>query len=395
MKIPSIPAHPLWGQAFRPMFLLGAAFSALAILLWGLALQGIILLPGSGSVFWHSHEMLFGFALAIVAGFLLTAVQNWTGQRATHGRPLLLLTLLWLAGRLCMLAGDLLPWWFTGLVDMAFMPLVAWFFWRLLFAVKQQRNYFFVPVLLLMTFANAVMHWGNAVQDMSLVQWGSHSVSWMLILMITVIGGRVMPMFTANGSMTPKTEALPWLEKLVLGASWLLLVIYLLRLDLLLPPFVLALLLVLTAASQALRIARLRIGVTWKIALLWSLHLAYWFIPLGLLLLAMHYLGWPVTFSAALHALTAGAVGGMILAMIARVSLGHSGRPLQPRPLMSLSFALLLLAALLRSLGVILWPQQSLLFYSLSALLWSSAFILFVFCYARILLGPRPDGRAG
>ena len=99
MNISSVPAHPLWGQAFRPMFLLGAAFSALAILLWGLALQGIILLPGSGSVFWHSHEMLFGFALAIVAGFLLTAVQNWTGQRATHGRPLLLLTLLWLAGR--------------------------------------------------------------------------------------------------------------------------------------------------------------------------------------------------------------------------------------------------------------------------------------------------------
>jgi len=125
------------------------------------------------------------------------------------------------------------------------------------------------------------------------------------------------------------------------------------------------------------------------------LHLAYWCVPLGLLLLALHYLGLPITFSTALHALTAGAIGGMILAMIARVSLGHSGRRLEPQPLMSAGFALLLAAALVRTLAVILWPAQTAVFYSVSALLWVLAFAIFVALFARILTSPRPDGRPG
>src|SRR5690606_7788222 len=320
------PAAPFWGQAFRPMFLLAAGFSSLALALWGLAWQGQQLRIMELGTFWHSHEMLFGFAAAVIAGFLLTAVQNWTGRRATNGLPLLILTLVWLAGRGLMLFAPLVPWWFTALVDLAFLPLVAWFFWQLLYAVRQQRNYFFVPVLVLMTAVNAAMHWGNAHNDMALVLWGSHAVSLMVVLLITIVGGRVMPMFTANGTMTPKVDSLPWLEKAVLGGMWLVVAIFLTTLDQYLPAPVLAVLLILVALAQALRVARWRIQVTWKVPLLWSLHLAYWCVPLGLLLLALHYLGLPITFSTALHALTAGAIGGMILAMIARVSLGHSGR---------------------------------------------------------------------
>lgn len=387
--------HPLLGQAFRPLFLLAALFSSVAMLLWGLTWQGVIWFEVQQSVFWHSHEMLFGFAAAVIAGFLLTAVQNWTGRRATHGLPLLLLVLVWFAGRILMALGDRIFWWLTALVDMAFLPLVAWFFWQLLWAVRQQRNYFFVPVLLLMSLANGAMHWGHANDYAGVVLWGSHAASLMVVLFITIVGGRIMPMFTANGTMTPKVESIPWLERTSLGGMWLVVVIFMSTLDRYFPASMLAGLLMLTAALQALRAARWRIHVTWGVPLLWSLHLAYWCVPLGLLLLALHYLGLPITFSTALHGLTAGAIGGMILAMIARVSLGHSGRRLEPHPFMSAGFVLLLLAALIRTLGVWLFPTISLLLYSLSAFLWAAAFALFVFLYARILMTPRPDGRPG
>ena len=259
------PAAPLWGQAFRPLFLLAAGFSSLALALWGLALQGQQLSIMELGTFWHSHEMLFGFAAAVIAGFLLTAVQNWTGRRATNGLPLLILTLVWLAGRGLMLFAPLVPWWLTALVDLAFLPLVAWFFWQLLYAVRQQRNYFFVPVLVLMTAVNAAMHWGNAHHNMGLVLWGSHAVSLMVVLLITIVGGRVMPMFTANGTMTPKVEAIPWLEKVVLGGMWLVVAVFLTTLDQYLPAPVLAAVLIVVALAQALRVARWRIQVTWKV----------------------------------------------------------------------------------------------------------------------------------
>ena len=139
---------PLWGQAFRPMFLFGAFFSALAIALWGIGIAAMVAgtsipyLPQYGTVagnFWHGHEMLFGFAIAIVAGFLLTAVQNWSGRRAVNGKALLILTSIWVAGRIFMLLGALVPWWLTAAIDMAFLPMVAWYFFKPLYEVKIGR----------------------------------------------------------------------------------------------------------------------------------------------------------------------------------------------------------------------------------------------------------------
>ena len=396
---------PLWGQAFRPMFLLAALFSALAMALWGISLialqtgQPLTSLPQFGSVhgtFWHSHEMLFGFAAAVVAGFLLTAVQNWTGRRATNGKALLILTLVWLCGRVLMLLGSLVPWWLTAVVDMAFMPMVAWFFFSLLFTVKQKHNYFFSVVMLFMTAMNGLMHYGNAHDDMGLVLWGGHAVSLMMILFISVIGGRVMPMFTANGTMTARVPNIEWLDKAVLGSTWLLVALFITTLDRQLPGVVMALVCFVAAAVQAFRVYRLKIWVTLKTPLVWSLHLAYWFIPVGLVMLGIHYLdGSLVAFTTALHALTAGAIGGMILGMIARVSLGHSGRPLMPHKVMSIGFGLVLSAAVVRSLLVAVFPAQSLVFYALSAILWTVAFAIFVGLYYQILTTPRPDGRIG
>ena len=398
------PSAPIWGQAFRPMFLLGALFSAFAIAIWGagIAAMGagnpIAWLPQYGEVsghFWHSHEMLFGFAAAIVAGFLLTAVQNWSGQRAINGQALLVVTLVWLAGRVFMLLGGLVPWWLIAAVDLAFLPMVAWYFFKPLYAVKQKRNYFFSVVMLLMTAMNAVMHWGNHTNDLGIIYWGGHSMSLMVVLLITVIGGRVMPMFTANGSGTPRVMNLEWLEKSVLGSTWLFVMLFITTLHTLLPAWLMGLLCLVTAVLQAIRIIRLRISVTWKVPLLWSLHLAYWFISIGFVLMALYYFGVLSSFSTALHALTVGAIGGMIIAMIARVSLGHSGRPLQPKKVMSVSFILVLVAALVRSVAIFLLPSLTLQFYWVSAILWAIAFVIFVLAYFNILTTLRPDGRPG
>lgn len=399
------PSAPIWGQAFRPMFLLGALFSAFAIAIWGagIAAMGagnpIAWLPQyDGEVsgrFWHSHEMLFGFAAAIVAGFLLTAVQNWSGQRAINGKALLVVTLVWLAGRVFMLLGGLVPWWLIAAVDLAFLPMVAWYFFKPLYAVKQKRYYFFSVVMLLMTAMNAVMHWGNHTNNLGIIYWGGHSMSLMVVLLITVIGGRVMPMFTANGSGTPRVMNLEWLEKSVLGSTWLFVMLFITTLHTLLPAWLMGLLCLVTAVLQAIRIIRLRISVTWKVPLLWSLHLAYWFISIGFVLMALYYFGVLSSFSTALHALTVGAIGGMIIAMIARVSLGHSGRPLQPKKVMSVSFILVLVAALVRSVAIFLLPSLTLQFYWVSAILWAIAFVIFVLAYFNILTTLRPDGRPG
>lgn len=389
------PSAPLWGQAFRPMFLFAAAFSVLALAVWGAYLAGYALPSLPNGIFWHSHEMLFGFAAAVIAGFLLTAVQNWTGQRATHGKPLLILALVWLSARVLMLLGHWVPWWLTALVDMAFFPMVAWFFFALLKQVKQVRNYFFSVVMLFMTAMNGVMHYGNATGDMGMVLWGGHAVSLMIILFISVIGGRVMPMFTANGAGLPRVPSIEWLDKAVLGSTWLLVALFIVRLDSQLPAWVMAVICVVAAVLQGVRIARLQVWKTFKVPLLWSLHLAYWFIPVGLVLMALHYAGLPIAFSTGLHGLTAGAIGGMILAMIARVALGHSGRPLQTHPLMSLSFVLLLVAALLRSVVLAVAPSWVFWLYSLSAALWVLAFAIYVALYYRIVTSPRPDGRIG
>ncbi len=398
------PSAPMWGQAFRPMFLLGALFSALAIAIWGIGIAAMVAgtsvswLPQYGTIagnFWHAHEMLFGFAAAIVAGFLLTAVQNWSGQRAVNGKALLVLTLVWLAGRVFMLLGDTVPWWLTAVVDMAFLPMVAWYFFKPLHVVKQTRNYFFSVAMLVMTVMNAVMHWGNYTGKLGVVYLGGHAMSLMIVFFVTVIGGRVMPMFTANGSGTARVPNIEWLDKAVAASTLLFVVLFITTLDTMLPGWLVATLCLVAGALQATRIIRLRISVTWKFPLLWSLHLAYWFIAIGFFLLAVHYFNGRVNFSTALHALTVGAIGGMIISMISRVSLGHSGRPLQPNKLVSVGFVLVLVAALIRSIATALLPSLTLHFYYVSALLWALAFIVFVILYFRMLTTPRPDGRPG
>ncbi len=402
---------PLLRLAFRPLFLLGGAFSALAMLLWGLALFGYIDFKPVGNIlFWHSHEMIFGFACAIVIGFLLTAMQNWTGLRAPHGKPLLWLVSCWLGARLLLLSGAALPLWLVAAVDLLFLPLAALLLAKPILAVKQWRNLFFVPVLLLLTLCNGLSWAGLYLQDYALQQHGLYNAVLLITLLMTVVGGRVLPMFTANGTQTKKVEPIVWLDKLALGALWLVFLQQFLKLENVLPPQVIASFYLVAAVLIAIRCLRWKIWITFRVPLLWSLHLAYWFIPLGLGLFALHYFGagagasvddgnnllsFQILKSTAMHALTAGAMGSMILAMMARVSLGHTGRPLQVSPLMIPAFVLVIGAGICRSLLLPLLPQMSRPLLALAVIFWVLAYGLFCSCYARILTSDRADGRPG
>lgn len=387
---------PILRQAFRPLFLLGAGFSAIAMLLWGLALGGKVDLPVYGNImFWHSHEMMFGFVIAIVLGFLLTAVQNWTGLRAPHGNTLLILTVLWAAARLGLLFGNELPWWLVAAVDVSLLPVAAFLFGRMVLKVNQTRNLFFVPILLLLTVCNLLMHYGLHFGQYHIQILGAYNAVFLVTLLMAIIGGRVLPMFTANGTMTPKVQPIVWLDRIALGSLWLIFAVHFLNLHTILPSQVMVFLFTVSAIATAIRVARWKIWMTWRVPLLWSLHLAYWFIPVGLALFALRYAGFELTQSLALHALTAGAMGNMILSMIARVSLGHSGRPLQPKLIMTGAFLLVLIAALTRVFLMWLAPELTSQWLMFSTLAWALAYGIYVVVYFKVLTTPRADGNPG
>ncbi len=387
---------PLFRLGFRPLFLFGSAFGLVAMALWGLSLQGVIEFnPYGGSYWWHGHEMLFGFVSAIIAGFLLTAVQNWTGLPGLRGRNLVGLFLLWLVARV----GLLIPQ-FSGSVviaalDIAFMPVAAFLLSKPLIAVKQMRNLFFVPVLAFFAIANALTHVAVYTSDMSYYSYGISAVIFLVTLVMTVVGGRVMPMFTANGTQTAKVAPIAWLDKVAIGSVVILVVTHLFTLQQYFASEVLAGLFTLAGVSNFVRCARWRIWVTLRVPLVWSLHMAYFCMAIGLMLIGLSHYNQAISYPTALHLLTVGGMGGLILAMTSRVSLGHTGRMLTLKPLMPLAFACLFGAAVIRVLGIFLLPAQTSLLLSVSVLLWVVAFALFLWVYVPVLTQPRIDGRPG
>ncbi|WP_299083958.1 NnrS family protein [uncultured Paraglaciecola sp.] len=385
---------PIWRQAFRPFFLFGCIFSILSITAWAAILAGELqFIPYGGVFFWHAHEMLFGFVAAIIVGFLLTAVQSWTGLRATNGKPLILLFGLWLLARILMLLDTSL--WFTALVDISFLLLAALFLARLVLKVKQYRNLVFVPLLMLLATANGFSHLSVITGEAQFFTQGLYSTVMLVTLIMTVIAGRVFPMFTANGTQTIKVENLTWLEKSVIALTASLVVIHFANIQLRLPSQLMVLIFFSGAMAHSYRAIRWRPQVTFKTPLVWSLHLAYWFIPISFMLFALHYAGVNISASNALHGLTAGAMSSLILAMIARISLGHSGRPLVPNWTMKYAFIVIIIAASIRLISAHIQSYVGVNLNVISAVIWAFAFGIYVVAYARILTSPRPDGRDG
>lgn len=383
---------PLFRLGFRPFFLLGALFSCLAMLGWVGQLNNWFALPGIGNpIWWHAHEMLFGFGAAIVAGFLLTAVQNWTAHPGVRSWPLALIVGLWVLPR-C-----LLPWLGEGnlilmALDLAWLPLCAWFLAKPVIMTRQWRNLFFVPLLLILTLLNgASWLWRD---EWSAVEHLLITTVLLFTTLIAVMGGRVIPFFTARGTGQEKAPPSPWLERGALASLWLILLLWLLP-DSWTNSLYMVPLYIVAAGLHLGRQLRWRPGTTLAQPLLWSLHLAYLFIPLGLLALAAQAAGLPLSLSLASHLLSAGCMGTMILGMIARVSLGHSGRALHVGRRITLAFALVILSAFMRVLLPLYWPSLTLTGWNLSGWSWIAAYGLFVWVYTPILTRPRADGRPG
>ena len=387
---------PLLRLGFRPFFLSGAIFGVIAIILWLLMYKGAVSFsPLGGGYWWHIHEMVFGFGCAIIAGFLLTAVQNWTGARGAQGKTLLVLFLLWLAGRVFLLVPELLGTTLTSVIDLAFLPAVAYVLGKPIIAIKQYRNLFFVPLLALFTLANLEMHLALFYPETFTITYAGYSGVMLVTFLMSVMAGRVAPMFTANGTKTPKATPLPWLDKVTNGS------LAIIMLNLLLQPivgfseFFFGVLLIVAGIFQTMRWLRWRPWITLNVPLLWSIHGAMKFICFGLIVLGVSYLIPDVPSNHVWHLLTVGGMGGLILAMISRVSLGHTGRPLSPPKSMSIAYILISLAAIVRTFGPWGLPEKTALFIDISGGFWIIAFAIFILTYAPMLMSPREDGRPG
>lgn len=382
---------PLFRLAFRPFFLGGCLLALLAIPLWLLALAGDAgWQPAGGWLAWHRHELLFGFALAIIGGFLLTAVQTWTGRPGISGMPLAVLAGVWLAARLAWLFN--LPWPLLAVLELSFPLAVAGLMGWTLWKVRQQRNYPIVLVLLLLALADGLSLYGLLRADEGWQRQAVLTGLWLVAAMMGLIGGRVIPFFTQRGlGRTEAVKPWPWLDYLLLAGSALVALLYASGVALI-PSLWVGLLFALLGLGHLLRLVRWHDPGLWRVPLLWSLHLAYAWLAVACLGMALWHVGVPLSPSLAVHALTVGAMGGLILAMIARVSLGHTGRPLTPPKGMTLAFTLLNLACLSRVLLVLIWPYAALW---LAGLCWTLGLGLYLWRYAPMLWRARVDGHPG
>jgi len=381
----------LLGYGFRPFFLL-AGIHAAAALPWWLAMLYLGAPPPAGLVplAWHAHEMLYGFAAAAVAGFLLTAVPSWTGRRGYAGAPLAALALLWLAGRLATsLIGPpgSLP---VAVIDLAFLPALALTLLPALSREGKRRNLVFILVLALLFASNLQFHVEGAASAAPL-RLGLNT----MLFLLTLLGGRILPAFTSAGlkarGLQLRIGHHPLLDRAALVA-----VTTVLAVDLLSPGGRLAGgVAAFGALLLALQLGRWRGYCCLGDPLLWVLHVAYAWLPVSLALKAAALFGLPLPGNAWVHALTAGAMATMIIGVMSRAGLGHTGRALIAPPPMPAAYLLLTAAALARVFGPLLYSAATPLWHALSAGLWCFAFLLFTVVYAPMLLRPRFDGKPG
>jgi len=392
LPIEEPPARPrgfaLWSLGFRPFYLLASAFAALSVALWALEYAGW--LPGGylEAPSRHGHEMLFGFALAVVAGFLFTAVRNWTGEPTPTGGWLMAIALLWVAARVAMVAASPIA---AGILNAAFPVAVAIGIAIPLARSRNRRNYFFVPLLAAAGLAALAVH----LAAIGVLPWEARTVSLSLgldivMFIIVVMAGRVVPMFTNNGIPGAGATANPWVERIALAS-----VLAIAAVDLLdAPSLLLVPVALLAAAANAARLALWRPWRTTGTPLVWVLHAAYAWIPIHLALRACAAVG-VVAPQFAIHALTIGAIGGMTIGMMTRTARGHTGRPLAADGWEVACYALVQVAAIVRVFGGLAWTRGYLATVLVSAACWSLAFGIYAVRYWPILTRPRIDGRPG
>jgi uncharacterized protein involved in response to NO len=379
-------APVLLSYAFRPFFLLNGIFAMLVVFLWVMTLHGAGL--PDVTPYWHSHEMLIGFAMAAVAGFSLTAVANWTGRPAIKGMPLALLLISWLAGRLAMSLSPWLPASLVFLLDMLFPLLLGYLLSREIIGGRSQRNYPLIAIVFTVAGLNALYQLGAGLWLPGVDRLAIYLLIHTILLLVVIIAGRIVPAFTANWLRQQGQDQLPVnIDKINKAALSLTIVVGLCASFLPAHP-VTGVLAFVAALVHGLRLSRWKGLTTVSNPLLFVLHVAYLWIPVAYALLGCAIFGWIFSPSAALHALTMGAISFMVLAVTTRVALGHTGRPLQAARLTVLAYWLLLLAVLVRVFGP-LSGQAYLMMIDLSATAWIGSFAIFTWVYWPVLSRAR------
>ena len=379
----------LLSAGFRPFFLLSAAWAALAVPLW------LVFFVGAGAVptllpppIWHAHEMIYGYAAATVAGFMLTAIPNWTGRMPLQGASLASLAVLWIAGRIAVLLSADIGAAGAAVVDLAFPVAFVAVIAREIVAGRNWRNSPMIGALLLLLVGNALVH-AEALGWAAIGQLGNRIGIATLLMLISLIGGRIVPSFTRNWLTKQRPDrgapaSFGWADRGALGATAVAVIAWVAAPDV----AVTAWLALVAAVAQGTRLIRWRGAGTWREPLLWVLHLGYGWLALGFLLLAVNGFAPLLPATAALHAFTVGAIGTMTLAVMTRASLGHTGRKLTAGHGTTTIYVLVTVAAALRLLAPLAGAQY-LLVLSLAGAAWSGAFGLFVVLYGPPLLTPR------
>lgn len=379
--------HPFLGRGFRPFFLCGALYGALSILLWVLQMQGFVFLamPFDDIVLWHSHEMVFGFSIAIVAGFLLTAVANWTGGAPARQIHLAALFMLWLAGRVAMnLDIDAR---LAATIDLLFIPALTVSLMIPLLGSWNKRNFIFLIMLGALFVCNLFTF---LLQDRT----GVYVAIFIILMMVTLIGGRIIPAFTVAAlrrkgldkkvTPQPKMDVAALLSLVLVGLSVLVF-------DMM--HIITGGLALVSAGIHVWRLRFYHVRDVWQDPLLWSLHLGYIWLIIGLVLMALAAVD-VMALSPALHALTAGTIGTLTLSMMCRVALGHTGRELKVGKATAIAFVFMQGAVLTRVVGPVVLPDLYLQMIIISGVLWVAAFGLYMVLYAPCLWQARPDGHA-
>ncbi len=380
----------LWNLGFRPFFLFGGMWSALHVLLWVLFQAGWISLPLQDPMVWHAHEMIFGFASAMVAGFLLTASQNWTGIQGVHGKKLKILVLLWISARVLSVTNENLHGVYA-LVDLSFYPMLGWYLKPYLANSVQKRNWIFLFLFFVLFLANLIIHnayfqWFSLPDPRATLLLSMYAI----VMMISVIGGRVIPFFTNNAVPNTNPFRHPLLEKFTeMSIAVSALAVFVHEFSIITA--------LLCGATAIIHLLRWFFWKPWKsrsVPILWILYVGYLWIPIGFVLRALASASM-ILPSSSTHAFTAGAIGTMIYGMTTRVALGHSGRPIRASRWIVAGYVAIVLCAVIRVFGPLFDPAHYLWHIQVSGLLWFFAFALFTAIYAPILTQPRADGKNG
>jgi len=380
-------SHPFFRGGFRPFFFAGAAWALIALTLWLCSLLGNITLPTAlDALAWHRHEMLFGFVGAIIAGFLLTAVPNWTGRLPIAGWPLAGLFSLWAAARLAVLFSGPVSLWLAALLDVGFFLVLGLLAAREVLEANN-RNTPVVGMVLLFGLADALDYLANT-GAIPLPDLGWQLAIALVVLLISLIGGRIIPSFTRNWMVKQGMKmGLPTqpgrFDVVVIGATAVALFAWLFGPQ----ETPIGIVLIAAAVLQAMRWARWRGWRTFADPLVLILHVGYLWIPVGLALLGLSLMG-VVPRSAAVHSLTAGAMATMILAVMTRASLGHTARDLKAGPLTVILYVLVTVGALLRVAASLRLIDYN-LGIDIAGVAWGGAFLTFLVAYAPVLWQPR------